>query len=68
MTETSSGGASPLYPQTPEALAAAEEPVQIPGGDHDRVDEAEDDTVNSGSGQRTGEEQAAENQQSDPPV
>ncbi len=66
MSETSSGGASPLYPHTPEALAAAEEPVQIPGGDQDQVDEAE--AVNSGSGQPTGEEQAAENQQNDPPV
>lgn len=66
MSQTSSGGASPLYPQKPEALAAAEEPVQIPGRDHDQVDEAE--AVNSESGQRTGEEQAAENQQNDPPV
>ncbi len=66
MSQTSSGGAGPLYPQTPAAHAAAEEPVQIPGGDHDQVDGAEG--VTSGSGHRTGEEQAAENQENDPPV
>jgi hypothetical protein len=66
MRHTSSGGASSLYAQTSEARAAGEEPVQIPGKDHDQEDEAE--AVNSGSGQRTGEEQAAENQRIDPPV
>ncbi len=66
MSQSSSGGAGPLYPRTPEALAAAEEPVEIPGGDHDQVDEAE--AVSAGSIQRTGEEQAAENQQNDPPA
>ncbi len=41
-TGSHAGGSGPLYPQTPEANAAADEPVVIPGRD-DEAPEAGDE-------------------------
>lgn len=61
-------GAGPLYPQTPAGLAAAEEPVRIPySGDDDDADEVEADRPDAVE-HPTGEEQAAENRENEPPA
>jgi len=52
------GGAGPLYQQGEAGKKAAEEPVEIPGA-------AEPE---NGGGTPVGEEQAAENQENDPPA
>jgi hypothetical protein len=36
------GGSGPLYPKTPEAMAAAEEPVAIPGRQDDETEPADE--------------------------
>jgi hypothetical protein len=57
---SSAGGAGPLYPQTPAAMAAAERSVEIPGSD--------DDSGVSETDNPTGERQAAENRDNEPPA
>jgi hypothetical protein len=61
------GGAGPLYPQTPAAMAAAERPVEIPGTDD--ADTADRDTSNvAETDHATGEHQATENRDNEPPA
>jgi len=60
-------GAGPLYPQSPEALQAAQEPVDILGHHAD----SDDDASEPGSAEdpnRTGEDQAQKNRENDPPA
>jgi hypothetical protein len=62
-------GSGPLYPHTPTGLAAAEEPVHIPGLDTDP--ERKDGTTEPDSMSNphpTGEQQAEDNRENEPPL
>ena len=61
------GGTGPLYPQTPAAMAAAERSVEIPGSDDDDVTDRDASGV-SETDNPTGERQAAENRDNEPPA
>jgi hypothetical protein len=60
-------GSGPLYPQTPAAMAAAERPVEIPGT-HDEDTSERDTSDVTDTDHPTGEQQAAENQDNEPPA
>jgi hypothetical protein len=62
-SQSTGGGAGPLYEHTPEGEQAAKEEVVIPGSDDDRADDREDE-----KGKPTGEDQARVNREDDPPA
>jgi len=65
MTEShaTASGSGPLYPKTPAGIAAAEQHVHLPGDD-----DTEETTDVADTEHPTGEGQAAENRDNDPPA
>jgi hypothetical protein len=59
-------GTGPLYPHTPAGLAAAEEPVHVPLPDPEREGDTEPDSASNSH--PTGEQQAEDNRENEPPA
>jgi hypothetical protein len=66
-SDRSVAGSGPLYPHTPAGLAAAEEPVHIPRSDDDS-DPSDGSPELDEVDHPTGERQASENRDNEPPV